>query len=348
MTALISFLLTLHVAVSGALNFERTSFDFGDHPAQERELDCDFPFTNVSDHPVTISYAVASCSCTKLTWTTDPVPPGGKGVVSARYTKERYKDSFSKQITVVVEGEAQPYFLSFTGSFHETPASLLSDFKYKRGDILFENDPIDLGLVSAGVEVTGRFELANFSQQAVTLDIEDVSPGLILSFDHTSLDPYTRTFAKYYFLPDSLVRGRVELSFTPVANGESLGPVYVRAVQTDNFSALSSAQRNAGALPVLDAREYDFGTIASGQDAEITMMLKNSSETPLHVQSMFANRPGVSFDYPDVVEGGATLPITVTIRSEALRGGNNRFKLSLVSDSPMIPYIETFVRGYVK
>ncbi|MCR5325793.1 MAG: DUF1573 domain-containing protein [Bacteroidales bacterium] len=348
MTTFLSILASVLVAVPVALNFVRTSFDFGDHPAQERELVCEFPFTNVSDHPVSIAYAVASCSCTKLTWTTEPVLPGQSGVVTAVYTKERYVDQFTKQITVMVEGESQPYFLSFSGYFHETPASLFQDFKYRRGILCLEYDPLELGLVSAGVESKGRFEIANFSENSISISFENVSPGLDLSFNSIDLDPYNRTFVRYSFVPDTLSRGRIEYSFTPVVDSVSLGPVFIRAVETDDFSSLSSAERNAGSFPKLNASQYDFGSIDSGQDAVFTITLSNVSETPLHIQSMFANRKGVSFDYPQVVEGRAEATLTVTIGASALRIGNNRFKLSIVCDSPLVPYIETFVNGYVK
>lgn len=332
----------------GALKFEVTSFDFGDHPAQDRELVCEFPFTNISDHPVTISYAVASCSCTKLIWTTEPVLPGQSGSVSATYTKERYKDSFSKQITVVVEGESQPYYLSFSGSFHETPASLFQDFKFRRGVLCLEYDPLDLGLVSSGVESTGRFEMANFSENAISLLLEDISPGLVLSFVSTDLDPYNRTFLRYSFVPDTLTRGPVSYSFTPVVNGESLGPVFIKAVETDDFSALSSKELNSASFPKLDAAEYDFGIVDYGQDAVFTITVRNVSATPLHIQSAFANRDGITFEYPQTVEGAGEAQVKATIAASALRRGNNRFKLSFVFDSPLFPYIETFVKGYVK
>jgi hypothetical protein len=48
----------------------------------------DFVVTNTGNQPLMIQNIVASCGCTTPEWTKSPIPPGGKGKVTAIYDKQ--------------------------------------------------------------------------------------------------------------------------------------------------------------------------------------------------------------------------------------------------------------------
>ena len=62
-------------ATAGALVVEPTSLDMGDL-APEQTVTKRVTLKNTSSNPITVTNAVADCSCTTPTWPTDPIAPG--------------------------------------------------------------------------------------------------------------------------------------------------------------------------------------------------------------------------------------------------------------------------------
>lgn len=345
---LLTFLIAFCAPAPGALHFETTELDLGDRPRLEREIAFDFPFVNTSSHDVRIAYAVASCSCTQLSWTTEAVPPGGTGKVSALYNIERYTDSFHKSITVMVDGESSPYILRFSGSIYDTPQSLFTDFRYRRSALGLESDPLRVGVVHSGSEQNGRVELCNFSDKSIELEFKDITPGLILSYTSKTIEPVSRTYFSYSFIPDSLSRGPFAYSFTPVLDGEPLAPYKIETIVVDDFSSLTSAERNSSAIPKLAASEFSFGEIASGARASVDIVLLNSTDFTAKIQSVSSSREGLEFSYPEVLEAKSSTVVKASVVPGKLRSGSLRFKVTIVTSSPLVPLLETWVTGYVK
>lgn len=69
------------------ITYTEPEFDFGE--AKEGEVvEHEFEFTNTGNIPLTILGARSSCGCTVPEWPRDPVQPGGKGVIKAKFNTE--------------------------------------------------------------------------------------------------------------------------------------------------------------------------------------------------------------------------------------------------------------------
>jgi len=60
----------------------------------------DFVFVNKGSVPMIITNAQPSCGCTVPSWTREPIPPGGTGVVKATFNAAS-PGSFDKSVTVL-------------------------------------------------------------------------------------------------------------------------------------------------------------------------------------------------------------------------------------------------------
>jgi hypothetical protein len=79
--------------------FEEHEFDFGE--ATEGDIvNHSFKFTNTGKVPLTIMNARSTCGCTIPEWPDEPIPPGGTGVISAKFNTSMKKDKQHKVITV--------------------------------------------------------------------------------------------------------------------------------------------------------------------------------------------------------------------------------------------------------
>lgn len=79
--------------------YEEPEFEFGE--AKEGDIvEHDFKFTNTGKVPLLISGARSSCGCTVPKWPEEPIPPGGTGIISAKFNTDGKHDGQRKMIKV--------------------------------------------------------------------------------------------------------------------------------------------------------------------------------------------------------------------------------------------------------
>ena len=90
-----------------------TTHDFGNIELN-KPVSYEFEFTNKGQAFLVISNVVASCGCTVAEYTKDPVPPNGKGKVTATYDAAA-PGVFNKSIAVTANVEGGPEYLYIKG-----------------------------------------------------------------------------------------------------------------------------------------------------------------------------------------------------------------------------------------
>jgi hypothetical protein len=81
------------------IQFEEVEFNFG--TVNEGDVvNHAFKFTNVGKVPLTILNARSSCGCTIPEWPEDPIPPGGTGVINAKFNTEGKLHEQTKMVTI--------------------------------------------------------------------------------------------------------------------------------------------------------------------------------------------------------------------------------------------------------
>jgi hypothetical protein len=95
------------------VSFKEKVYDFG-KIKQGVPVTHDFEFTNMSDKPVVIESATASCGCTTPTWPQAPVAKGKTDKIKAGFNAAA-PGAFTKQVTVKVAGADAPLVLTIKG-----------------------------------------------------------------------------------------------------------------------------------------------------------------------------------------------------------------------------------------
>ncbi len=81
---------------------------------------CIFSFVNNSEAPLVITNIKTFCGCVDLTWTKEPVKPGGKGKVKVKFNAD-YAGTFSKTIKVFTNKNEKSIDLTIKGSVLAKP-----------------------------------------------------------------------------------------------------------------------------------------------------------------------------------------------------------------------------------
>ena len=338
----------LLLGTSDVIVFNEVSFDFGSQPKSVNVLSHDFTFTNVSSRSVSISYAVSTCSCTKLKWTKTKVAPGETGYVRADYYREQTRNSFEKFISVFVDGVAKPYVLRIAGSFYDTQSSLEGSYPIKRGNIGFTQDVMDLGTLHPGDVQYGHIWFANLSDEFLGINFDKLSDSLSIDLPRYGISATSEMKASYTLAIDSLAWGERYYYATPVVDDKPQAPLTFKVMVLDNFDNLSSEQIKEGPYPVLEDGPCSFGTVKRGKSASTSFTILNKSEKPLRIRRAYADREGVTVSGPSSIGPGKTGRFKFTAAASALKQGGNTIVVNIVSNSPRAPLKKVMVNGKVE
>ena len=338
----------LLLGTTDVIVFNEVTFDFGSQPKSVNVLSHDFTFTNVSSKPVSISYAVSTCSCTKLKWTKTKVAPGETGYVRADYYREQTRNSFEKFISVFVDGVSKPYVLRIAGSFYDTQSSLEGSYPVRRGSIGFTQDFIDLGTLHPGDVQNGHIWFANLSDDFLGINFDKLSDSLTIDLPRYGISATSEMKASYTLSIDSLVWGERFYYATPIVDDKPQAPLTFKVMVLDSFDNLSSEQIKEGPYPVLEDGPCSFGTVKRGKSASTTFTILNKSEKPLRIRRVYADKEGVTVSGPSSIGPGKTGRFKFTAASSALKAGGNTIVVNIVSNSPRAPLKKVMVNGKVE
>ena len=347
---ILAFILSAFwLAATGPVSFDSVSYDFGSQPKNVESLEHVFRFTNDTGSSVRVSYAVATCSCTKLSWSGESIAPGGTGFVKAIYYRERNVSSFEKFISVFFEGTSKPVVLRIAGSFYETSEALAAEFPVSRGPVGLMFSPIRYGNVLRGANASDTFWAANLSPAPARITFTSLSDSLDIYPADIVIQPKSRQRFTYSVNVDSTAWGLRSYNATPVVNGTAYEPVQFTVVVIEDYSSLPASERNAAPRPIVEDRECSFGTVRSGRPAEASFRIRNSSsESPLRIRAVFCEDGGMEIAAPSEIEPGQTAVFRVSLAPAALVRGANSFKVCVQSDSPLRQTVEVYVTGKVE
>ena len=100
--------------------FKDVTHDFGTVP-EGPDASCIFTFTNNGKEPIVIQKAQPSCGCTVPSFSSEPVPPGGTGIINVSYHTQGKPTAFTKTISVV--SNAGTKVLTIKGTVEKAPTS---------------------------------------------------------------------------------------------------------------------------------------------------------------------------------------------------------------------------------
>jgi hypothetical protein len=102
------------LAVGPKASWDVTVLDLGDINFMVPK-DAEFTLTNSGNEPLLITYAKASCGCTNLKYSQEPVLPGKTTKMSVTYNGSG-SGKFMKTITVQTNADDNPTTLQITGN----------------------------------------------------------------------------------------------------------------------------------------------------------------------------------------------------------------------------------------
>ena len=96
--------------------FKETTYDFGTIKEAKGPVKHTFELKNTGDKPLIIVDAVASCGCTRPSYTAKPIKPGKKGKVEVTFSPIGRRGTFRKTVKVRTNAVDRISTLVITGT----------------------------------------------------------------------------------------------------------------------------------------------------------------------------------------------------------------------------------------
>lgn len=113
---LVAIACQLAVQAQPKATFKETTYDFGTIKESKGAVKHTFEVVNTGDKPLIIVDAVASCGCTRPSYTAKPIKPGKKGKIEVTFSPIGRSGSFRKTVKVRTNCPDKISSLVITGS----------------------------------------------------------------------------------------------------------------------------------------------------------------------------------------------------------------------------------------
>lgn len=362
----------------GYVKVDKTIHDFGDIFIDDGPVSCTFTFTNTGTQPVLLLSAVASCGCTEVEWTREPLQAGKSGTVSATFDNNDGPYPFDKTVTVYVSDRKAPFVLHLRGTAHENAKPLTETYPLKIGNMGIKNLETKVGNLSQGEVKSGNIVIANVGTAPMKVEFEDVSEGLTLDLYPNPI-PAKNVANLNYSIKSSRFRwGKNWYYATPVidgrrykATGKEPAPekgsgsehfysepntrigvgkseIAFWAVTRDNFARYSTEYKKDMANPTFTKSTVNFGKLASGAKTTLTFEYTNSGKMDSKFYKLDADCSNVTVKEMADTAPGKKGKIVIELDTKGMPKGENIIPLTLITNSAARPVISLQIAGTIQ
>jgi hypothetical protein len=343
------------------VRFEEETYDFGTINIEGGDVFHEFVFINTGNLPFIINEVKASCGCTTPEWTKEPVIPGQTGSIKVNFNPKGRPGPFSKSITINSNAERQPIVLKITGtvktgegdiSIEGRIARIKREYNHEIGDVRLKSTHVAFSEILKGTTQSRLINVANVSvDNPVKLGFKNTPEFLTFVFKPEILQPSEEGTIEIIYnssLKNDWDRSIDRLYLT--INGESPenNIITVTATIIEDFSALTSEEKEHAPKAYFESRTYNFGIIKNGKKVEYNFVLKNTGQNDLIIRKIWATC-GCTAVTPKktVIQPDETTQIKVVFNSTG-RKGNQKKMITVVTNDPENPRITLWLEGVVE
>jgi len=274
------------------LNFATTRHDYGKMQEAAGKKEAIFNFTNTGDSVLVITRVQPSCGCTASDYTKSPVPPGGKGFVTAVFDPRGYNSRFAKSISVYSNAKPSVTVLVIEGEVTPREKTVEEEYTFAVGPLRFQSNHLAFTSTKKTEKKIRVMPVINTSKEAATLEFEGLPAHLQMKMSPATLKPGEKGLIEgtYDAKLNNSSWGNVNDLVRLKVNGQSMPNIYlyVSANLVEDFSGLTSQELASAPVFKLASNTVDFGTIKQNASADVEFAFTNEGKSDLvirHVKS---------------------------------------------------------------
>ena len=354
-STLVICLFAIGAMAQSAIEFKKTTHDFGEFKEDAGVQRYRFELKNTGDSDLIVTNAQASCGCTTPSWSKEPIKPGKTGYVEAGYDpRGRGTGPFSKTITVMTNSKKTPVTtLTIKGSAKEKEKTIADLYPRKIGDFRINNEYLNMGRVYPGKIATQSFKIYNDTNLTLTIiPITPTGKHLSISVEPSVVKPKQTAEIKITY--DAKAKGdwgymndAFELKYSGGTADKAV--LYVVAtIEEEQKKDLTPEQLKAAPRMFFDKKEHDFGVLKPGEIVNHEFTFTNTGGGDLLLHKTKASC-GCTASEPakKMLKPGESSSIKVTFNSTGKHDGDQSQSVTIYTNDPTEPTVYITIKAKV-
>lgn len=324
------------LAQQGKPVFDHTEFDFGNIKETGGDVTHTFTFTNKGDAPVVVQHVSTSCGCTVSEWTKEPVLPGQKGTVTARYSPFGRPNGFTKFLTVTTNADPATYTLYIKGNVLPRERTSEELYPQRYGDFGLHSSYVQIGQVFTNTEGTAEVELHNFGEKPAEWSFVDLPPYIQAKPQKILVNPGENGMISLTVVGKKVNDWGLIIAQAPFSAGGVRGSLSLGFTIDEDFSRLTNEQRDKAPELSVPHTVVKFGEVAAGKVVEAVFQIGNTGQSPLVIRKVAVPTSAITVDPAQTknpILPGKTLQLKVKLNTTGLNG-NYVNRITLVTNAP--------------
>lgn len=344
------FSLTAFSQAKPQLKFDEDTHDFGEIMEENGPVDYKFEFTNLGTAPLIINNVKASCGCTTPGWTREPVMPGKRGYIEARYNPLNRPGSFRKSLTIYSNAEGGSSQVYIQGRVTPKPKSLAETLPTKIGNLKMRTSTLNIGNITNNAEVVKSFDIYNDGDTPINVSSVETPDFISASFEPASIAPASagKLVVKY----DPVKKGELGYvrDYFTVTTNETNAPVKkLSAVATirEHFNLSATELATAPKLK-FEKTIIEFGNTKSGEPVNAEFTFVNQGKDDLNIREIKTNCDCTKAEIDSKnLKPGESGKVFVTFNTDGRKGVQHQ-QITVFSNDPKGSMQMIALRGTVE
>jgi hypothetical protein len=269
------------------MKLSKTEHDFGKFKEEAGKQSFDIVVTNSGNAPLVIQNIVASCGCTQPDWTKEPIPPGGTGMITAKYDPANRPGQFSKTLSVYTNSKPEVVVVTLKGEVIPREKTIEELFTFPVGAVRFESNHLAFTNVKKTEKKIRVMQLINTSSEPVKVGFDNLPPHLTLKANPETLKPGQKGIIEGTYdatKNDSWgnVSDMVKIKLNDVTQENVY--YYVSANLVEDFSSMTKEEMEKAPVFKLAATSVDLGTIPGSTPKDVEFKFTNEGKSDLMIR----------------------------------------------------------------
>ncbi len=320
------FFMTVSVMAQPVMKLSGTEHNFGSFKEEAGRQTHEFEVTNTGNSPLVIQNILASCGCTLPDWTKHPIPPGGKGKITAMYDPQNRPGAFNKTLSVYTNSKPQVVVITLKGEVVPREKTIEELFIFPVGLVRFQSNHLAFTNVKKTEKKIRVMQVINPSKESVRIEFENVPGHLTLKASPETLRPGQKGIIEgTYDATKNNVWGNVSDMVRVKLNGVTQQNVfyYISANLVEDFSSLSKSDLENAPVFRLESTTVDLGKMPASTSRDVEFRFTNAGKRDLmirHVRSTCGCTAIQEGSRGEAIRPGQTSSIRATFNSGGYKG----------------------------